>query len=156
MTIRSICNTKVVTAEKDQTLKEISVLMRKHHVGSVVVIDLLNGKKIPIGIITDRDLALAMGASENAQDLEVGKLILYKVVTVKVSDGVLEATELMRNSGVKRLVVVNNDDSLCGIVSADDLLGLMGDEVRNLSKIQEIQIKKEQGIRTPSERHMNL
>lgn len=156
MSIKAVCNTHVVTIDKLSTLKDVSNLMRKQHVGAVVVTEGLNGKRAPIGIITDRDLALALGATNNPQDLEIEHIMLYRPITVKTSDGLFEATELMRENGVKRLPVVNDDGSLYGIISSDDLFMLLGDEVRNLAKITDIQVKKEQGIRTPAERRAEM
>lgn len=53
MAIDSICKTDVVTVPKNSTLKDVSTLMQKYHVGSVIVVESFDGKKFPAGIITD-------------------------------------------------------------------------------------------------------
>lgn len=154
MSIKSICKTNVMTIEKSATLKQVSNLMRKQHVGAIVVTEGLNGKKSPVGIITDRDLALALDVAPVPQDLVVEHMMLYRPIMLKTSTDILDATKIMRDNGVKRLPVTNDDGSLYGIVTADDILVLLGDEMKNLSQITDIQIKKEQGERTPAERHV--
>ena len=150
MPIKSVCKTNVVTVDRGTTLLNVSNVMQKNHVGSVVVVEGLNGKKIPSGIITDRDIALALGSSPRPQDLRVENIMQSLPITIKVTEGIYETIVKMRESGVKRLPVINEDGTLCGIVCADDLLGLMSEEINNLAKINETQMNKEKGIRLPS------
>jgi len=156
MSIKSICKTQIATMPKDSTLKDISQLMQKKHVGSVVVTEAYDGKKIPAGIITDRDIALALGSSKNPQTLKVESIMQSQPITVKASEGIFATIAIMRKNGVKRLPVVTDDGSLFGIICADDLLSLMGEEINNLAKITETQIKKEQGVRIPVAKQVQL
>ena len=156
MAIKSICKTNVTTIKKGATLKEASYLMQKNHVGSLVVTDSFNGQKIPIGIITDRDIALSLGSSTKSQKLIVENLMLNQIIAVKTSTGIFETVKLMQENGVKRLPVIDEDGVLFGIVSSDDLLNLFGEEISRLSKITKAQVKKEQGVRVPSEKHIQL
>lgn len=154
MPIKSICNTKVVTILKGATLQDVSIIMQKNHVGSVIVTEPFNGKKLPAGIITDRDIALALGSSLNPKELKVEQVMQTVPVTIIENEGIYEAITKMRKYGVKRLPVVHVDGTLCGIVTADDLLSLMSDEISNLTKINEIQIKNEQSVKVPAPRHL--
>lgn len=151
MSVRSICKSFVVTVSKGATLKEAAHLMQKNHVGSLVVIDSINGKRIPSGIITDRDIALSLGSSQRPQDLIVENIMRSHPVTIKASEGIFEAVIKMREHGVRRLPVINDDGSLCGILSADDLFSLLGEELNTLSRAKENQLKREQGVHTPME-----
>lgn len=154
MPIKSICNTKVVTIQKTATLHDVSDLMREQHVGSIVVTETFNGKKIPAGIITDRDIALVLGSSPMARDIRVDQIMQSTPVMAHEHEGIYETIVKMRKNGVKRLPIIKEDGTLCGIICADDILALMGDEISNLAKINEVQIKNEQGIKLPAEKHL--
>lgn len=150
MAIKSICKADVASVERNSTLKEVSQLMAERHVGSVVVTDTTNGKTIPAGIITDRDIALAVGNSSDPQSARVDEIMQSQPITATVSEGIYEVAEKMRQHGVKRLPIVNEDGSLYGIVSSDDLLMLMSEEIDHLANIGETQVQNEQGLRVPT------
>lgn len=154
MPIKSVCNSNVVTIQKSSTLHDASNLMQKYHVGSVVVTDSINGRKIPAGIITDRDIAMTLGATHNPSEIRVEQIMQAMPITVSENDGIYETIVKMRRSGVKRLPVINEEGSLCGIISSDDLLSLIGEEISNLGKINEIQVRNEQGIKIPVEKRI--
>jgi signal-transduction protein with cAMP-binding, CBS, and nucleotidyltransferase domain len=154
MPIKDVARKNVVTVMKGCTLKEVARLMESKHVGSVVVIDLYKGKKIPSGIVTDRDLALTLNSAGNPQDLKVETIMHSQPIVVKSDEGILETMIKMREYGIKRIPIVNNDASLCGIVCADDLLANLGEEIGVLAKITETQIIHERGIRLPTEKHV--
>lgn len=156
MSIKSICKTQVATIQKSSSLKDVSELMQQQHVGSVIVTEGLNGKRIPCGIITDRDLALAMGSSVKPQELRVEQIMRSHPFSVKTNDGIFETCVKMREQGIKRLPVVHEDGSLCGVISADDILSLMGEEINNLAKIIETQTKNEKGILMPAEKQVHI
>ena len=152
MSINSVCNKKVVTIQKHSTLEEAANLMHKNHVGCLVVVEAFNGGLIPAGIITDRDIALSIGSIQKAKEIRVEQIMQTHPVTVKESEGIYETIVKMRTHGIKRVPVVHLDGSLFGIVSADDLLHFMGEEISNISNINEIQLKKEQGINISTEK----
>ncbi|MEK6624592.1 MAG: CBS domain-containing protein [Bdellovibrionota bacterium] len=156
MTIKSLCKTDVVTLDRKSTLSSVSDVMQKKHVGCVVVVEPLNEKRIPAGIITDRDIALALQSSTRPQDLRVEHIMQSMPVTINVNAGIFETVRKMRDEGIKRLPVINEDGSLYGIVCADDLLTLMSEEIYNLSKINERQLNNEKGIRLPSEKAIQM
>jgi CBS domain-containing protein len=149
MPIGSVCNTYVVTVSQESTLAEASRIMQSTHVGSLVVTKKWDEKEIPVGMITDRDLALAIDSSSNPRLLRVSQIMQEGPVVVHKEDGIFEATVKMRENGVKRIPVVNDDGSLYGIISADDLLDLMAAELSNVAKIQEVQGARERGVRVP-------
>jgi CBS domain-containing protein len=80
--------------------------------------------------------------------------MLYHPITVKVHDGIFDTIVKMRENGVSRIPVINDDGTLYGLVTSHDILSLLAEEMRSLAKISDIQIKKEQGQRTPAERHV--
>ena len=149
MSIESICEQNVATISKDTTLNEVSKHFLKRHVGSLVVTEGFNGKRVPAGIITDRDLALAMASSLNAPKLKVSQIMKKNPITAKKTDGVFATIKTMRENGVKRLPVVNEDGALYGVISADDLLPMLADEISLLSQIQDVQLLHEKGLKRP-------
>lgn len=153
MPIKSVCNTKVVTIKKSASLEEVAHLMQKHHVGSVVVVEPFDGMMTPSGMITDRDIALTIGLM-NPKSTRVEQIMQSQPITVSESDGIFETIVKMNQYGIRRMPVVYEDGSLCGVVSADDLFSLIGDEISKLSKITEIQQKNEKGIKLPVEKHV--
>jgi CBS domain-containing protein len=104
--------------------------MREHNVGTVVIVE---GKK-PVGIVTDRDLAIALGAQEVAPRTSVAGVMTKPVRTIPDGAGIFAATQCMRDAGVRRLPIVDKDGHLVGIVSLDDLMGLLGREMFNLAE----------------------
>lgn len=156
MSIKSLCKTEVVTIKKKSSLKEASELMHKQHVGSLVVVEAFNGKRIPCGIITDRDIALTVGSASKPQELGVDQIMQSQPITAHMTDGLYETITKMRTYGVKRLPVVDDFGSLFGLISTDDILSLMGEEINNLAKVTETQVKVEQGIRIPTEKRVQL
>lgn len=62
MPIGEIYSRNVACARRDATVKAAAQLMREYHVGSVVVVEEMVGKRIPTGIVTDRDIAVAVVA----------------------------------------------------------------------------------------------
>lgn len=156
MAIKAICKTELVTIDKSATIKDAAKLMKSKHVGSVIVTEGFNGKRIPFGIITDRDIALTLASEPKPQDLPIQQIMQSKPITIKTSEGIYEAIMKMRENGIKRLPVVNDDGSLYGVVCADDLLSLMGEEINNLAKITNTQVNIEKGVRMPVEQPLDF
>lgn len=151
MTIKKLCTQSVITIKKEATLKAVSELMLKNHIGSIVVVETINGKQIPSGIVTDRDIALTVGTMDKPGEIRVEQIMQSYPIVIKESDSLYDTITKMNKNGVKRLPVINEDGALCGIISADDILTLMGNEIGQLTKIQESQMKNEKGIKTSSE-----
>ncbi len=128
---------QAITAAPGDTLGSIARQMEQHNVGAVVIAE--EGR--PVGIITDRDLALALGAHGLSPRAEVHKVMKRHVVAIPEDTGLLTATRLMREAGVRRLPVVDHADRLTGMVTLDDLLEVLGQELYNLSRGIEAEVK---------------
>jgi CBS domain-containing protein len=148
MPISEICNREVVIVQRDSTVHEAAKLMRQHHVGDVVVIEERKGVQVPVGIVTDRDLVVEIMAPDLLQMvITVGDIMAPKLVTVKDSTGIYEAIQYMRSEGVRRLPVVDSNGGLIGILTLDDLLELLAEEMLELSKLVKHEQKKESANR---------
>lgn len=144
MPIGEICNRQVVIVQPDSAILEAAQLMRRHHVGNVVVVEDRDGVRVPVGIVTDRDLVVEIMAPELDQGvITVGDIMMPGLATVKENAGVSEAIEYMRAKGVRRVPVVDNSGGLVGILTLDDLLELLAEELLALAKLVKHEQKKE-------------
>lgn len=124
---------KVVTVEPAAPLREAVARMQKENVGAVVAV---RGKEIA-GILTDRDVALALGSGKAAPETPVADIMTRKVITIWEDQGVFNATQYFLGHKIRRLPIVNRDNELVGIVTTDDLLALLGRELLNVAKVVE-------------------
>ena len=122
MRISDIMTQGVVTADTGDTLRHVGELMRDRNVGSVVICE--GGR--PVGVITDRDLALAVVADRVDPDTQVGAHASRPIVTGEVEMHIEEAVALMIQHRVRRLPVTDGA-GLVGIVTIDDLAVRAGD-----------------------------
>lgn len=149
MAIGDICTRDTVFTTKDSSISTAARLMREHHVGDLVVVEEKGGRRIPVGILTDRDLVieiLAKGVDMNT--LTVGDLMIEELVTAREADGLYETIQRMRAKGVRRVPVVDANNSLIGIVSVDDLLDLLADELTALARLVSREQARERTRRT--------
>lgn len=135
--IGGICSRDVVFTTGDTTVSAAAKLMREHHVGSIVVVEEMNGgKRRPLGIVTDRDIVVEVVAPGlDAETITVGDIMTTELVTASESEGLLETMEIMRYKGVRRIPVVDSAGQLIGIASIDDLLEVLAEEMNELAKI---------------------
>lgn len=134
MSIGTICNREVVIVGKNDTLLEAAKLMREYHVGDVVVVEERNGRRYPVGILTDRDIVVELVAKEvDFNALAVGDVISRDVSLAKEKDDVVDTIKFMRQKSVRRLPVVDELGALIGIVTLDDLIDLIAEQLKDLA-----------------------
>ncbi|MDZ7730218.1 MAG: CBS domain-containing protein [Natrialbaceae archaeon] len=110
MPVTDIARETAVSVTADASLTDVVELMREEAVGSVVVVE--DGS--PIGLMSDRDLAVAvLGRDVDPDTIPVTELLPEDVITIEASAGVYDAIEVMSERGVRRLVVVD-DGELAG------------------------------------------
>lgn len=134
MRISDICTRNVVYIGATASVREAAEAMRKNHVGSLVVIDQPNGERIPIGVITDRDIVVAVVApGVDPQALTVGDVMSRPPATCSEDEDVFDAIQTMRDRGVRRLPVLNPKGGLAGMLSTDDIYGALSTHAGELS-----------------------
>lgn len=144
MPIGEICNRDTVIVKRDDTALEAAKLMRQYHVGDVVVVEERDGAQIPVGIVTDRDLVIEiMATGLDDTVITVGDIMEQELITVKESVGIFEAIQYMRSKTVRRLPIVDENGALVGILSLDDLLELLSEELLALARLVNYQRQKE-------------
>lgn len=136
MNIGEICTIQTVTCTRDETVQGAALLMRKHHVGDLIVIDGAGGQAMPVGIVTDRDIVVSVIAlGLDPAGLQVDDIMSDDLLTCREDDDVYETIEHLRLRGIRRVPVVNGAGGLTGIVSVDDLLEFLAEEMGDLSRI---------------------
>jgi len=136
MPVDDLARSDVVTATEETSVSELGQTMADETVGSVVIVD----DEQPVGIVTDRDLALRCVAEEgNTSDKTAGNVMSENIETVERTAGFFEAVDLMSEMGIRRLPVTDDAGDLVGILTSDDLTTLLADEQQGLSKVIEAQ-----------------
>ena len=136
-TVATICNRSVAFTTPETPIVAASELMRHGHVGSLVVVEQMNGgKRIPVGIVTDRDIVVGVIATGlDPTTITVGDIMSGGLVVGRETDTILGTLEVMRSKGVRRLPTVDRNGELIGIVTVDDLLEMLADELGELARI---------------------
>ncbi|MFP9059936.1 CBS domain-containing protein [Natrialbaceae archaeon A-chndr2] len=136
MPIENLARSDVVTAREDESVRELATRMDESKVGSIVITD---GNE-PVGIVTDRDLALrVIGDGTDPASTTAGEVMTDSLTTVDETDGFYRATELMSEHGIRRLPVCNENNELVGIITSDDLTELLAEEQMQLSDVIQAQ-----------------
>jgi CBS domain-containing protein len=137
MLIGNVCNRAVVCAGHETSVVAAATLMRRHHVGDVVVIDRADPERMPIGIVTDRDIVVEVVASGvDPNTITLGDLISWgALVTAQETDSCEDTLRLMHERGVRRMPVINAAGVLVGIVSSDDMLPRLADELSRIAEL---------------------
>jgi CBS domain-containing protein len=117
MELREIMTPAVVTAEPKAPVQRIALLMRERNVGSVILVD---GSGRPIGIVTDRDLAITALADRAGPETPVERFATVPIVTGEAGMDLEEAAALMVGHRIRRLPVLEEGE-LAGIVTLDDI-----------------------------------
>ena len=148
MEVGKLCTVDTICCTRDESVQGAAFLMRKHHVGDIVVVDEADGVPVPAGIVTDRDIVVsvvALGLDPNG--LQVGDIMTDDLLTADEHDDVTVTIERMRLRGIRRVPVVGEGGRLAGIVSADDLLGFLAEEMEDLARISPYQQQHERRVR---------
>ncbi|MEX2199233.1 MAG: CBS domain-containing protein [Burkholderiales bacterium] len=136
MAIGELCSREAVFVKPNESCALAAQLMREQHVGSLVVVREEGARRVPAGIITDRDLVVGvMALGLDAGKTTVEAVMRPEVAVVREGEGVGRAIALMREQGVRRLPVVDAAGSLVGVLAADDLIELFGEEMAGLAAV---------------------
>ncbi|HUK33137.1 MAG TPA: CBS domain-containing protein [Vicinamibacterales bacterium] len=149
MAIGSICKRNVAVAPKGESIVDAAKRMRLLHVGTVVVVDQRDGKQVPVGILTDRDIVLSIVASdaEHLPFLTVSDAMSEDLLTAVEDTSLSDALKLMQERGVRRLPVVDRAGALAGIVTADDVIRFLADELSEVVKLMNHEERAERRYR---------
>jgi len=136
MPVDDLARSDVVTATEETPVSELGQTMADETIGSVVIVD----DETPVGIVTDRDLALRCVADAGeTSDKTAANVMTEDLKTIERDAGFYEAVDRMSDNGIRRLPVTDDSGKLVGILTSDDLTTLLADEQQGLSKVIEAQ-----------------
>jgi CBS domain-containing protein len=150
MNVADICTREVVFADRAATLQQAASLMREYHVGLLIITEKsAEGMQIS-GIVTDRDVVVeAVARGMDVTQTEVGRLASDKLAALPGEATIDEAIGMMKERGVRRLLVSGEAGKLHGVVSLDDVLGALGHEMAELAHAVRKGIDRETAEREP-------
>ena len=136
MEIGEICSREVYVVRPDEPLADAVREMDRRHIGTVVVVEASGKSLVPIGIVTDRDVLCGqLKRHADLFTLTVRDVMTSDPWTIGESCGLAEAITGLRARGVRRAPVVSDARDLVGIVSLDDLLPAVAEELSSLAKL---------------------
>jgi CBS domain-containing protein len=131
--LKDFASTVVAVVELETSALVVAQIMRKHHVGALVVIDAVE-KSRPVGIVTDRDLVLELMAEGlDPAVFTAGDIMSVDLVLASPDMDAMDAVQLMNAHQLRRLVIADNAGRLVGIVTMEDVLELLAREIANLA-----------------------
>ncbi len=132
MTVLECCRMDVVTASPDAKVIEVAGMMNDSNVGCVVITE----NQCPVGIVTDRDLVTrVMATGRDPKKTAISEVMTRDPVVVEDGTGLFEAMQFIREEGVRRLPIVDSDGNLAGIITTDDIIRLIGQEMQFIGDV---------------------
>jgi CBS domain-containing protein len=148
MKIGEYCNRDVVVAQRQMDIVQAARLMKKYHVGDLIVVEARSSGNYPVGVITDRDLVLEVLAQDVRPDqVIIGDIMSADIVTVPQDDGMWETLDAMRAAGVRRMPVVDPAGVLVGLATLDDLLEWAAEVLANITHLVKGELRRESRLR---------
>jgi len=129
----------VITIPESRTMKQASKLMYEDNIGSIVILKEGSGsnldgnvsgsttekKEIPMGIVTERDIARTVGfAAEHSifGDIPLSEIMSKPLITIQAGASLKDAVVLMQQKDIRRLPIIDKDGKLVGIITEKDIL----------------------------------
>lgn len=126
---------EVVTAQRDDDLETVSELFAEENVGAVVITE----DEEPVGVVTDRDAALAIHGNDDVGSVPVEDAMTANPATIRADEEAIEISRAIEEYNVRRFPVVDDDGTLTGIVTLDDLVATIGEQLDNVADTVEAQ-----------------
>jgi signal-transduction protein with cAMP-binding, CBS, and nucleotidyltransferase domain len=144
-----LCNREVVTANREMGILDAARLMRDYHVGSLIIVETIENRIEPVGILTDRDIVIEVIAEDvKLDEVTIGDVMSYALLKVSEEESVFETAQRMRARGVRRVPVISSLGALVGILALDDILTLLSEELSLLTRVSSRESEQEKKKRT--------
>jgi CBS domain-containing protein len=149
MNVGEICSRVVIHVTRDEPVRRAAELMRKYHVGYLVVTESGDQERMPVGTVTDRDIVVEVAAPGiDPGEVTVGDIMDQDPpLMVDESDELSDVLDAMASHGVRRVPVVNAGGSLVGVLALDDALGLLVAQLGSIAEIVGNQRRHESKVR---------
>lgn len=136
MDVNSVANHNVSMVEGHTGIAQAAAQMRAEHVGDLIVVEHRAGRRVPIGILTDRDIVMSIVAKGVSPDgVTVADAMTAGVLKVRADNGLEFALAEMRRVGVRRAPVVDDNDNLIGVISIDDVIDHLAVQLAHIADI---------------------
>ena len=145
-TVSDFMTRKVKVITENETMRQACKLMYQHNIGSIISIKNNDGKssdttkkEIPVGILTERDIARMIGFSAKFYpDTPVSEVMNKPLITVSPNTSVKDAVALMEQRDIRRLPVVDDKQQMIGIITAKDILKAVINSFKGTTKGQDL------------------
>lgn len=135
MSAGRVCSRVIVTATPGEKISTVARRMADHDVGTVVVLE-ANGRQSALGIVTDRDIVVrGVAAGLEFEDATVAQVMTTPVHTVHQDTPIEQALSRMARVSTRRVIVTGQEGRMVGLLSIDDVLGLIGTEIGSISTL---------------------
>lgn len=135
MTVGDLGPEEVVTASPDSELGEVTETLDSEDVGVIVITE----DDTPAGIVTDRDAALAIYQYDDVASVSVEEVMTEDPATIQEDAEAIEISRAIDEYDVRRFPVVDENGSLTGIVTLDDLVATIGEQLDNVADTIEVE-----------------
>ena len=139
MSVGRICSREVILAAPDETVADAAARMDREKVGTLVVTD---EERRPVGIVTDRDLALAIARYNDLEGLLAADVMTPDPITVHEDATAVDLPAAMAEGRVRRIPVVDDDGDLAGIATLDDVVATAGEMLKDVATVIEWQSRE--------------
>jgi len=134
MKVERVYTRSIVGVPRSSDLRNAAALMHKYHVGALIVTGDDPNEPTVEGILTDRDIVVqAVAVDLSPREVTAGDVMTPVVATIREEASLHEALETMRSGGIRRLVVTDADNRICGFLSLDDVIDGLAAELASLS-----------------------
>lgn len=130
--VSSVMTSNVKTENENENIMAVCKGMRDNNIGCVVVIKMQNKEKIPVGIITERDIVNILGKLAIDFRTPLSSFMSKPIISIQPNCSIREAIQLMNSNNIRRLVVVDKNNKLAGIITEKDIFRQIA---RNLTMV---------------------
>ena len=135
MKLGHVCETDVVTTIAEASLADATAEMRRRQVGALIVIEERNGGRWPVGIVTDRDVAVALATPHQHEITRVADVMSRSLIVAGEHDDFFDGLSKMRRFGIRRLPIITLDGRLRGIITLDDVIDVLSAKLREAASV---------------------
>jgi len=128
----------VVTASADASVKDLARTMLDEELGDLVIAE----DDTPVGIVTDRDIALAVARYDDLSELTAENIMTPDPVTIHEDAPAIDLPATMADGRVRRIPVVDDDGRLVGIATLDDVVATAGEMLDDVATVIESQSRE--------------
>lgn len=119
--VSSIMSKDVKTETEDHNLMAACRVMHDNNVGSVVITKIQNKQRTPTGIITERDIVHILGKLTVDLRKPISGFMSKPIISIQSNSSVREAIQMMNSHNIRRLVVVDKQNTMVGVITEKDI-----------------------------------